>query len=117
METMKRKGTQVYNELNQTIGDFENDKISYSEQILNAEIFINAKKSHTKMKQIITIILFSFAVQAQTNKELRFYKTAYKDMPEQSQKEFKRIFNIKYPAIEPKKFDCDLREFIEKLKA
>jgi len=68
------------------------------------------------MKHLITILLFSFAVQAQTNKEIRFYKTAYKDMPEQSQKEFKRIFNIKYPAIEPKRFDFDLRGFIEKLK-
>jgi len=55
------------------------------------------------MKRIITILLFSFATQAQTNKEIRFYKTAYKDMPEHSQKEIKRIFNIKYPAIDPKR--------------
>jgi len=68
------------------------------------------------MKKLTIILLASFAMQAQTNKEIRFYKQAYKDMPEHSQKEFKRIFNIKYPAIEPKRFDFDLRGFIEKLK-
>ena len=41
---MKRVGKQVYNEKNQTIGDFENDMISYDEQILNAETFIKAKE-------------------------------------------------------------------------
>lgn len=41
---MKRVGKQVYNEKNQTIGDFENDMLSYDEQIKNAETFINAKE-------------------------------------------------------------------------
>lgn len=41
---MKRVGKQVYNEKNQTIGDFENDMLTYNEQIENAELFLNAKE-------------------------------------------------------------------------
>jgi len=41
---MKRIGKMVYNELNQVVGDFENDMLTYDEQIKNAELFLKSKE-------------------------------------------------------------------------